>query len=291
VSPLGVESFAPRWILHPTDFSPQSDIAFAHALAIALKTRAKLTIIHVAPADTAGREWTDFPAVRQTLERWGLLEAGSPRSSLPSRLGIQVEKVDAASHEPLGAILDYARNHPVELMVLATHGREGLPRWLHRAVAEPLGRRSKTPTLFVPPRARGFVAPDSGHLTLRRVLVPVDRTPDPGPALDVAAGLATTIGVGPGEFALLHVGEESDLPNPVVPLVPSWTWNRAVRQGRIVGEIVAHAEETGADAIVMATEGREGILDALRGSTTEQVIRLAPCPVLAVPSLGQPGER
>jgi nucleotide-binding universal stress UspA family protein len=35
----------------------------------------------------------------------------------------------------------------------------------------------------------------------------------------------------------------------------------------------------------MPTAGRQGVVDALRGSTTERVIRQAPCPVLAVPAL------
>jgi nucleotide-binding universal stress UspA family protein len=38
-----------------------------------------------------------------------------------------------------------------------------------------------------------------------------------------------------------------------------------------------------ADLIVMATAGHQGALDALRGSTTERVVRQATCPVLAVP--------
>jgi nucleotide-binding universal stress UspA family protein len=33
----------------------------------------------------------------------------------------------------------------------------------------------------------------------------------------------------------------------------------------------------------MVTEGSHGFLDALRGSTTQQIIRQAPCPVLAIP--------
>ena len=43
--------------------------------------------------------------------------------------------------------------------------------------------------------------------------------------------------------------------------------------------------EGAADLIVMATEGHQGFLDAIRGSTTERVLRQAPCPVLAVPAL------
>jgi len=36
------------------------------------------------------------------------------------------------------------------------------------------------------------------------------------------------------------------------------------------------------DLVAMTTEGRHGFMDALRGSTTERVLRTAPCPVLAV---------
>jgi len=38
-----------------------------------------------------------------------------------------------------------------------------------------------------------------------------------------------------------------------------------------------------ANLIGMATAGHHGLLDALRGSTTERVLRQAPCPVLAIP--------
>jgi Universal stress protein family len=60
------------------------------------------------------------------------------------------------------------------VIVLATHGREGLPRRLHGSVAEPIARAAETTTLFIRQGARGFVTPD-----LRRVLIPVDRQPRP----------------------------------------------------------------------------------------------------------------
>ena len=60
-------------VVHPTDLSPASERAFAHALAIALVRRARLIILHVAADDRP--DWGEFPAVRGTLERWGLLEA------------------------------------------------------------------------------------------------------------------------------------------------------------------------------------------------------------------------
>jgi nucleotide-binding universal stress UspA family protein len=54
------------------------------------------------------------------------------------------------------------------------------------------------------------------------------------------------------------------------------------REGDVVAEILNAAQD--ADLIVMATEGRQGVIDAMRGSVTERVVRDAPCPVLAVPA-------
>jgi hypothetical protein len=65
--PLGIVPFVES-IFHPSDFSKASELAFAHALAIALIRRTELVIMH------AGREsigdWSRFPSVRKTLETW-----------------------------------------------------------------------------------------------------------------------------------------------------------------------------------------------------------------------------
>jgi nucleotide-binding universal stress UspA family protein len=55
------------------------------------------------------------------------------------------------------------------------------------------------------------------------------------------------------------------------------------REGDVAAVILDAAAD--ADLIVMATEGRHGVVDAMRGSVTERVIRGAPCPVLAVPAI------
>ena len=64
-------------VLHPTDFSEGSRVAFYHALKAALMAKSRLTLLNVSPDGTA--DWSGFPGVRETLERWGLLEKGSPR--------------------------------------------------------------------------------------------------------------------------------------------------------------------------------------------------------------------
>jgi nucleotide-binding universal stress UspA family protein len=57
------------------------------------------------------------------------------------------------------------------------------------------------------------------------------------------------------------------------------------RMGGVVAlEIVALAEELGADLIVMGCRGHRGIRRAIEGSISDAVIRRAPCPVLVVRS-------
>ncbi len=55
-------------------------------------------------------------------------------------------------------------------------------------------------------------------------------------------------------------------------------------EGPTVEAILSAANAYLADLVVMPTAGRHGFLDALRGSTTEQVLRRAPCPLLALPA-------
>lgn len=59
-----------------------------------------------------------------------------------------------------------------------------------------------------------------------------------------------------------------------------------VQSGDAVAEIVRIAEEDGYDLIVMGTHGGSGVNHLLRGSVAEQVIRLAPCPVLTIRVVG-----
>ncbi|WP_276272274.1 universal stress protein [Haloarcula litorea] len=66
----------------------------------------------------------------------------------------------------------------------------------------------------------------------------------------------------------------------------------AIREGAPSTEIVAHARENSADAIVMGTHGRGGIDRLLLGSVAERVVRASPVPVVTVPVSDVPeGER
>ena len=116
--------------------------------------------------------------------------------AVAKNLGIKVRKVELLARSPSAAISAYLEDKPADLIVLATHGREGPPRWLRPSVSEPVARNSKTATLFIPHGARGFVT-DDGAVRLERVLVPIDQKPDPQPATideDFAAHYAPNTG-------------------------------------------------------------------------------------------------
>ena len=274
-----------RSVFHPSDNPAHSRAAFAHALKFALAEKAHLAILHVDPSGLDPTTWWRAPAIRQTLEEWGLLEKGSPREAVFSKLGVPVTRVNLESREPVNVIVDYLRQFPADLMVVGTEGRDGLPRWLRKSVAESAARAAKTNTLFIPKDARGFVASKDGHVTLHRVLVPVDQDPHPQRALEITVRLLRTLRVVPRTINLLHVGPDAtQLPSADTHAVePAWPWEQSHRKGDVVGQILAAADEMGADLLVMATKGHEGFLDVVRGSTTEQVLRRAQCPVLAVP--------
>jgi nucleotide-binding universal stress UspA family protein len=271
-------------ILHPSDFGEGSESAFAHALAIALLRKTQLTIFHTDRAEVAIDGWSEYPAIRKTLERWGMLPPNSPRSAVFEELGIEALKVGIQTRRTTAAIVDYLDESPADLIVMATRGSEGLPHWVDPSVAERIARKTRSLTLFVPKASRGFVAPETGDLSLRRVVVAVDHDPSPAAAVAFSQRAARLLGTYPVEISLVHVGSDDAFPTLESQDEDAFTVARVCRDGDVVDAVLAEAEERSADLIVMTTQGHQGFLDALRGSTTEQVLRRAPCPLLAVPT-------
>ena len=273
-----------RHIVHPSDFSDASRTAFAHALKAALIAKSKLTLIHVTKDDE--RDWTEFPGVRDTLEAWGILPPASSQKAVLD-LGIDVAKIIGRGPDPVEGVLSYLEEHSADIIVLATrhHGFD----WLHQSISEPVARKSRAMTLFVPAEGRGFISPADGSVSLRNILIPVAETPTPGPAIAGAARVVRQLKAEEGTVTLLHVGEEE--PPVATPQVPGWKWRTALKTGNATDVTLETAKEIEADLIVMSTDGRSGFLDTLRGSHSERVLRRAPCPVLAIPESAYIGAR
>jgi nucleotide-binding universal stress UspA family protein len=267
-------------IFHPSDFSEASEIAFAHALKLALASKAELNMLHA--TDGSDAEWEYFPGVREILERWKLIPEGSPRSAV-GKLGIEVRKVLVSSKNPVTACLGYLEKHPADLIVLAVHQGDGRMRWLEKSVGKPMARRAEEMTLFIPHGVQGFVSLADGSVALRNVLIPVIEKPCGQPAIEAAARLVTSLGLATGTVTLLHVGPESDMPALELPEDTGWNWQRWARSGDPEQTILRVAAALSADLIMMTTDGPDGFLDGLRGTTSERVLSRAHCPVACLP--------
>ena len=269
-------------IFHPTDFSVADQTAFAHAVKLTCLVQGELTMMHVDP--TIGRQgFEDFPRIRPLLARWGILPEGSSKEDV-LKLGVKIKRVRAVADDATEALLQHLTARPTDLLVLSTHQREGLARLTHHAVAEPLARGTHARTLFVPAGIEGFVSANTGRTNLSRVLIPIAHTPHPQPAIDLAAGLASTLESKNVLFELVHLGTENDFPKLIKPERSGWSWNTLVAKGDPVEWILAAGADFDVDLIVMMTEGHTSLFDLLRGSTTERVVRGTRCPLLTIPA-------
>lgn len=134
-------------ILVPTDFSHLSDQAVSIAASLARESGGTLILLHVEEAPVAygagemyyGIAEPDSAALRKMLEEIRLPE------------GVTVERHLTAG-EPAGAIVRFAEENAVDLVVLSTHGRTGLMRLMMGSVAEEVVRRAKCLVLTLKPR-------------------------------------------------------------------------------------------------------------------------------------------
>lgn len=133
-----------RTILHPTDFSRNSEYAWHLACALARDHGAKLLLVHVKSVPVVmyasaalTQDVEDEELLRRRLE---LMEPTDPRLTV-ERFLLQG---DAAS-----SILEFARDQETDMIVLGSHGRTGLSRVLVGSVAEVVARKSHCPVMIV----------------------------------------------------------------------------------------------------------------------------------------------
>ena len=266
-------------ICHPSDFSAASEIAFAHALKLAVVAKTKLSILHV--TDDKRVAWQDFPGVRATLERWKLIPKDSQRSAV-AELGVMIEKV-VLSGNPVKRCVGFLDKHPTDLIVLAVHQSDGRMQWLQKRVGQPIAKGAGELTLFIPHGVKGFVSLADGSVSLRSILVPITSKPRPQPSVEITASLIRNLQLPPGTVTLLHAGPASESPAVTIPTDTGWNWNRISTPGEPTDVILKTAQAVAADLIVMTTDGPDRFLDGLRGTTSERVLRKTRCPIANLP--------
>jgi nucleotide-binding universal stress UspA family protein len=204
---------------------------------------------------------------------------------------------DVVQGNPSPTIVDYAERYEQDLVVMPTHGREGVSRYLIGSVSEKVVRLSSGPVLTV------RMQPDETvEFPYENILLPTDGSTAATHAADhvlsLAASLDATVHVLSvvGETALgLDVrstspGRENEqAATEAVEAVVSEAETRGVtdivrhiEDGTPIEEILGCIESNDIHAVGMGTTGKRGTDRILLGSVAEKTVRSAPTPVLTI---------
>ncbi|WP_161569878.1 universal stress protein [Salinigranum halophilum] len=291
-------------VLIPTDGSESAERAAQYATVLAAaydSTVHVLSVVDERDYDGVEREGAD---AGKTAAEQQANEAVDAVAALVSRERAGGDRVTTrvTVGVPSEAILAYVDEAGIDLVVMGTHGRTGVERFLIGSVAERVVRHADVPVLTV--RAADRLP---SWEPIERLLVPTDGSEASFAALshafDIAArfdalveGLAVVderskTSVYTVETALEEVvgGLEATAQNATEHLAGRAREHGVDVETSVVDgipsrTICAHAETSGADLVVLASHGRTGLAHYLLGSVAERVVRNATVPVLTVPA-------
>ena len=281
-------------VLFPFDGSDGAATALHHTAEIATWADATVHVLFVADTSRDSVTVVEGETV-DALVQQGERVVGEAAKTLQS-LGVD-HTTDVVQGNPAPTIADYAQRYGHDLVVMPTHGREGLSRYLVGSVTEKVVRLSSVPVLTArmqPDEQLSFPYED--------VLVPTDGSAAATRAADHGFALAAALGA---TAHVLSVVDDSSLGPDVRSTVVSDAGEAAAREavdelvatareadlgdavghvehGRPVAGILDAIDANGIDAVVMGTTGRRGTDRILLGSVTEKTVRSAPVPVVTV---------
>lgn len=155
-------------ILVATDFSEAAQVALHYGVELARRLDARLHLLHVVD-DLAAHPYTtiagppELGPLQMEIEQdaRASLEALLPE---PDRSASRAQLEIVVSASPGTAILGYARDRQIDLIIVGTHGRTGLARVLLGSVARHVSGIANCPVLTVRAHERDFVHPDATAL-------------------------------------------------------------------------------------------------------------------------------
>ena len=288
-----------RRILCPIDFSDTSRHALTHAVAIAKWYESHVTVLHVihfALMSHPPIPLAEFPKSTASTEK----ERQSMEAQLRAwvepehRAGVKIETL-LEEGNPASRILEQASSLQADLIVMGTHGLSGFERFMLGSVAEKVLRKASGPAMIVPPPAV-----TAAKVPYTQLLCPVDFSESSLAAFRFACSMAQE---SDAHLTILHVvdwprDDEFDAPEfhrlaeeqaraRLEGLVTNdlQIWSKPVTKvsyGKPYREILKVAESEETDLIVIGVSGRDALDRMLLGSTTNQIVRCASCPVLAL---------
>ncbi len=299
-------------ILIPTDFSACADHALDHALEVADRFGTHLHILHVVnelDPDWYGVTDAQERAVQlrdqirtEAQERLETLAPEKDHYDFKTTISLQL------SFDVADSINEYVEEEAIDLVVMGTHGRKGLDRLMLGNVADKIIRHAPCPVMTV--REEVPWMEEDEDLSFDDILAPIDFSEHSREALRMSKFFA---GQYQARLHLMFVAEKRTVPTfsdtglpgvGVVEMDPQIVDNAEealqqldeniegpevqaayhVREGNVSEDVVDFAETRGVSLIVMATRGLTGVSRFLLGSNTERIVRVAPCPVLTIPT-------
>lgn len=286
-----------------TDFSKLAEGVVAYGIALSKEFNAKLVVCHV----------VDFP----TVSMYGEAVAGPiehqnrfmeyARSEISRLIGDAA--IDSQAIVTLGNTTEEIARLVVEfnadLVITATHGRSGLKRFFLGSVTERLMRTLACPLLVLRGSEEGK-EPKLQKFPFKKILVGCDFSSDSDLAFKNSLSMAQEF---ESELHMVHVVEPSGykdlfkmpaesgdkfkqdlfdmIKGRLTSMVPAEALNwLSLHTHLLVGkpyeEIIRYAEINDIDLIALGIRGHGMVEDLLVGSTTDRVIRRAPCPVLSI---------
>jgi nucleotide-binding universal stress UspA family protein len=152
---VSTEMFQNRKILVPLDGSELAERALAPALSLAHCVGSDVLLLRVAPVHEPIPEYVlplgDTTSTLAALNERDFAEAEAYLQRVYSehenqRLFFEVVKT---STDAADSIISYAQSNNVDLIVISSHGRSGIGRWLHGSVAEKVLRGANCTTLII----------------------------------------------------------------------------------------------------------------------------------------------
>jgi len=291
-------------IICATDFSDLSNRAIPFAVSLTKEFDTKLYFCHVIGLPSAaiyGEILLDPTEQQDKAIRYAQEQLGS----LIDAQQVEWEALIATGHTA-DEISRLAQEKSADLVIAATHGRSGLKRFLLGSVTERLMRILPCPLLIIPEPAPDALAVVDQPFRFKRILIGCDFSSDATLAFQHGLSLAQEF---QSELYLVHVIEKPVYPalvdRPAGPdddfqsvmrdhlkealaaLLPpeALNWcspNMVLLEGQPDVELTRYAASQHIDLIVLGVRGQGVVEKLFVGSTTDRVVRRAPCPVLSV---------
>jgi nucleotide-binding universal stress UspA family protein len=276
-------------VLVPFDGSDCAAAAVESANDLASRRDATVHVLCVADS----RSLEDSPQYEAVKEaRAELAEQTCDRLSAD---GIET-RAAVRTDVPHRAILQYVDQQDIDLVVMGTHGRTGVERFVLGSVTEKVVRLSDAPVLTVKADDDGGVSfpyddvlvPTDGSEGAEAAVEPALTVADTYDARVHALSVIDTASVGLDVRSELLADQLEAAARDAVDVVAERAGARSLDSVTSVGfgspyrEILSYVDDHDVDLVVMGTHGRSGIERYLLGSVAEKTVRTSPVPVLTV---------